>query len=91
MVGGSASSACYGRWITCSSKGRSWRTRESETVVRSRGRGCPLRASGGEELLERRMGAHEYPRGIEFVDEQPMTPTGEVRSGVPRRRGEARA
>ena len=52
------------------------------------GKGMSAPSFGGEELLERRMGAHEYPRGIEFVDEPPMTPTGEVRRGVPRRRGE---
>jgi len=48
-------------------------------------------ASELKELVKRRLGAHEYPREIEFVDELPMTPTGEVRRNVLRQREEARA
>jgi acetyl-CoA synthetase len=44
-----------------------------------------------KELVKRRLGAHEYPREIEFVDELPMTPTGKVRRNVLRQREEARA
>ncbi|MDP9474850.1 MAG: hypothetical protein M3R38_04020 [Actinomycetota bacterium] len=35
-----------------------------------------------KELVKNRLGAHEYPREIEFVDELPMTPTGKVRRNV---------
>ncbi len=48
-------------------------------------------ASELKELVKRRLGAHEYPREIEFVDELPMTPTGKVRRNVLRQREEARA
>jgi len=48
-------------------------------------------ASDLKELVKRRLGAHEYPREIEFVDELPMTPTGKVRRNVLRQREEARA
>jgi acetyl-CoA synthetase len=44
-----------------------------------------------KELVKSRLGAHEYPREIEFVDELPMTPTGKVRRNVLRQREEARA
>ena len=43
-----------------------------------------------KELVKSRLGAHEYPREIEFVDELPMTPSGKVRRNVLRRREEAR-
>lgn len=33
-------------------------------------------------LVKSRLGAHEYPREIEFVDELPMTPTGKIRRNV---------
>jgi acetyl-CoA synthetase len=42
-------------------------------------------------LVKNRLGAHEYPREIEFVDELPMTPTGKVRRNVLRQREEAKA
>ena len=48
-------------------------------------------ASELQELVKSRLGAHEYPREIEFVDELPMTPTGKVRRNVLRQREEARA
>jgi acetyl-CoA synthetase len=35
-----------------------------------------------KELVKGRLGAHEYPREIEFVDELPMTPTGKIRRNV---------
>jgi len=35
-----------------------------------------------KELVKGRVGAHEYPREIEFVDELPMTPTGKIRRNV---------
>jgi len=35
-----------------------------------------------KELVKNRLGAHEYPREIEFVDELPMTPTGKIRRNV---------
>jgi acetyl-CoA synthetase len=44
-----------------------------------------------EELVKRRLGAHEYPREIEFVDGLPMTPTGKIRRNVLRQREEAKA
>src|ERR687890_2161145 len=37
-------------------------------------------------LVKNRLGAHEYPREIEFVDELPMTPTGKIRRNVLRQR-----
>ncbi len=43
-----------------------------------------------KELVKHRLGAHEYPREIEFVDELPMTPTGKVRRNVLRQREEAK-
>jgi acetyl-CoA synthetase len=46
-------------------------------------------SEGGEDLaadlkglVKSRLGAHEYPREIEFVDELPMTPTGKIRRNV---------
>ena len=33
-------------------------------------------------LVKSRLGAHEYPREIDFVDELPMTPTGKIRRNV---------
>jgi acetyl-CoA synthetase len=44
-----------------------------------------------EELVKKRLGAHEYPREIEFVEELPMTPTGKIRRNVLRQREEAKA
>ncbi|MDP8946572.1 MAG: AMP-binding protein [Actinomycetota bacterium] len=41
-------------------------------------------------LVKDRLGAHEYPREIEFVDELPMTPTGKVRRKVFRQREAAK-
>ena len=35
-----------------------------------------------KELVKGRLGAHEYPREIEFVDKLPMTPTGKIRRNV---------
>jgi acetyl-CoA synthetase len=35
-----------------------------------------------KELVKDRLGTHEYPREIEFVDELPMTPTGKIRRNV---------
>jgi len=35
-----------------------------------------------KRLVKSRLGAHEYPREIEFVDELPMTPTGKIRRNV---------
>jgi acetyl-CoA synthetase len=43
-----------------------------------------------KELVKSRLGAHEYPHEIEFVNELPMTPTGKVRRNVLRQREEAR-
>ena len=35
-----------------------------------------------KELVRNRLGAHEYPREIEFVDQLPLTPTGKIRRNV---------
>jgi acetyl-CoA synthetase len=35
-----------------------------------------------QQLVKERLGAHEYPREVEFVEELPMTPTGKVRRNV---------
>jgi len=35
-----------------------------------------------QQLVKERLGAHEYPREVEFVGELPMTPTGKVRRNV---------
>jgi acetyl-CoA synthetase len=43
-----------------------------------------------KELVKSRLGAHEYPHEIEFVNELPMTPTGKVRRNVLRQREEAK-
>lgn len=39
-----------------------------------------------QDLVRTRLGAHEYPREVEFVDEFPMTPSGKVRRNVLRER-----
>ena len=60
-------------------------------VLREGSVGSEDLASELKELVKNRLGAHEYPREIEFVDELPMTPTGKVRRNVLRQREEARA
>lgn len=35
-----------------------------------------------KELVKGRLGAHEYPREIEFVDELPMTSTGKIQRNI---------
>ena len=42
-----------------------------------------------KDLVKTRLGAHEYPREVEFVAEFPMTPSGKVRRNVLRERGRA--
>ena len=39
-----------------------------------------------QDLVKNRLGAHEYPREIEFVDELPMTSTGKIQRNVLRQR-----
>ncbi len=39
-----------------------------------------------QDLVKERLGAHEYPREIEFVVELPMTPTGKIKRNVLRQR-----
>ena len=39
-----------------------------------------------KDLVKTRLGAHEYPREVEFVAEFPMTPSGKVRRNVLRER-----
>ena len=39
-----------------------------------------------QRLVKTRLGAHEYPREVEFVPEFPMTPSGKVRRNVLRER-----
>ena len=39
-----------------------------------------------QQLVRTRLGAHEYPREVEFVPEFPMTPSGKVRRNVLRER-----
>ncbi len=39
-----------------------------------------------QQLVKTRLGAHEYPREVEFVSEFPMTPSGKVRRNVLRER-----
>ena len=39
-------------------------------------------ASELQNLVRNRLGAHEYPREIEFVDELPTTPTGKIQRNV---------
>jgi acetyl-CoA synthetase len=60
-------------------------------VLREGSEGGEELATELEELVKRRLGAHEYPREIEFVDELPMTPTGKIRRNVLRQREEAKA
>ncbi len=60
-------------------------------VLREGSVGSEDLASELKELVKNRLGPHEYPREIEFVDELPMTPTGKVRRNVLRQREEARA
>lgn len=35
-----------------------------------------------KELVKGRLGAHEYPREIEFVEDLPMTPTGKIQRNI---------
>ena len=42
-----------------------------------------------QDLVKTRLGAHEYPREVEFVAEFPMTPSGKVRRNVLREREKA--
>lgn len=35
-----------------------------------------------QDLVKKRLGAHEYPREIEFVDELPMTSTGKIQRNI---------
>jgi len=37
-------------------------------------------------MVRKRLGAHEYPREIEFVDTLPMTTTGKIQRSVLRQR-----
>jgi acetyl-CoA synthetase len=60
-------------------------------VLREGSEGGEELATELEELVKRRLGAHEYPREIEFVDGLPMTPTGKIRRNVLRQREEAKA
>ncbi len=55
-----------------------YRFRPSESD--SAGMAEPNEAVAGEiqETVRRRLGAHEYPREIEFVDALPMTVTGKI-------------
>ena len=55
-------------------------------VLREKGRGSEELAGELKELVKNRLGAHEYPREIEFVEELPMTPTGKIRRNVLRGR-----
>ncbi len=56
-------------------------------VVLREGKGGSEELAGElKELVKNRLGAHEYPREVEFVDELPMTPTGKVRRNVLRDR-----
>ncbi len=43
-----------------------------------------------KDLVKDRLGAHEYPREVEFVDELPTTATGKIRRNVLREREGAR-
>ena len=43
-----------------------------------------------QDLVKDRLGAHEYPREVEFVDELPTTATGKIRRNVLREREGAR-
>lgn len=42
------------------------------------------------EWVRTRLGAHEYPREVEFVDEFPMTPSGKIQRAVLRRQEQER-
>lgn len=35
-----------------------------------------------QDLVKKRLGSHEYPREIEFVDELPMTSTGKIKRNI---------
>lgn len=43
-----------------------------------------------QDMVRKRLGAHEYPREIEFVDTLPMTTTGKIQRNVLRQREIAR-
>jgi acetyl-CoA synthetase len=39
-----------------------------------------------QNWVKHRLGAHEYPREVEFVTEYPMTPSGKIQRNVLKRR-----
>lgn len=55
-------------------------------VVTRDGGGDESLAEELKELVRRRLGAHEYPREVEFVSELPLTTTGKIRRNVLRER-----
>nr|WP_198004751.1 acyl-CoA synthetase [Rubrobacter xylanophilus] len=55
-------------------------------VVLREGEGDEALAEELKELVRRRLGAHEYPREVEFVPELPLTATGKIRRNVLRAR-----
>ncbi|BBL79182.1 AMP-dependent synthetase [Rubrobacter xylanophilus] len=55
-------------------------------VVLKDGEGDEALAGELKELVRRRLGAHEYPREVEFVPELPLTATGKIRRNVLRAR-----
>ena len=60
-------------------------------VVRDRRPGDAVLEADLQAFARERLGRHEYPRQVEFVEELPKTPAGKVNRKVLREREEARA
>ena len=57
-------------------------------VLQEGGSGNEDLAGELQDLVKNRLGAHEYPREVEFVDELPTTATGKIRRNVLREQEE---
>ena len=60
-------------------------------ILRDGREGSDSLAAELQQLVKTRLGAHEYPREVEFVPEFPMTPSGKVRRNVLREREAGKA
>ncbi len=57
-------------------------------VLQEGGSGSEDLAGELQDLVKDRLGAHEYPREVEFVDELPTTATGKIKRNVLREQEE---
>lgn len=57
-------------------------------LLREADAASPALAMELQQLVKQRLGAHEYPREVEFVRELPLTPSGKIQRHILRRREE---